>query len=138
MRRLLLVSLCAAGALISPVVMSAQQRAAELHVLPIRGNVSMIVGGGSNVTVSAGVDGVLLVDTGAAASADAMLAKVNEIGLAAGAPARMTTCVGPSPWHRNLLLGSSAATLSMTSRPSSRKLPPKWRSSSFMPRRSCI
>lgn len=103
MKRLLLVSLWATGALASPVVMSAQQRAVDLHVLPIRGNVSMIVGGGSNVTVSAGVDGVLLVDTGAAATADAMLAKVNEIGLAAGAPARMTTCVGPSCYQAGSL-----------------------------------
>jgi glyoxylase-like metal-dependent hydrolase (beta-lactamase superfamily II) len=56
----------------------------------------MIVGGGSNVVVSAGVDGVLMVDAGAAAASDAMLATVKEIGmLVAGAPARMTTCVGP-------------------------------------------
>jgi len=97
MKHLLLVALCAAGALIPCAVVGAQQRAIELHVLPIRGNVSMIVGGGSNVTVSAGVDGVLLVDTGAAATADAMLVKVNELSLAAaGAPARMTNCVGPS------------------------------------------
>ena len=52
----------------------------ELQIMPIRGNVFMIVGGGSNVTVSAGVDGMLLVDTGSAAMADKMLAKVNEIG----------------------------------------------------------
>ena len=37
--------------------------------MPIRGNVFMIVGGGSNVTVSAGVDGMLLVDAGSAAMA---------------------------------------------------------------------
>ena len=97
MTRVLFVCLCAVGVLMARVVVIAQQPRAELHVMPIRGNVSMIVGSGSNITVSAGVDGMLLVDTGAAADADAMLAKVNEVGLAAaGAAARMTNCVGPS------------------------------------------
>ena len=74
----------------------AQQASAELHVMPMRGNVFMIVGGGSNVTVSAGVDGMFLVDTGSAAMADKMLEKVMEIGrMVAGSPAPMTTCVGP-------------------------------------------
>lgn len=73
------------------------QGAAELHVMPIRGNVFMIVGGGSNVTVSAGVDGILLVDTGSAAMADKVYDKVMEIGrMVTGAPAPMTTCVGPN------------------------------------------
>jgi cyclase len=71
--------------------------AGELHIMPIRGNVFMIVGGGGNVTVSAGVDGILLVDTGSAAMADKMLAKVMEVGrMVAGSPAPLTTCVGPN------------------------------------------
>ena len=36
---------------------------AELHVLPVQGNVSMMVGPGGNITIQAGKDGVLLVDT---------------------------------------------------------------------------
>lgn len=96
MKRLMLVAACAAGALVASAVTFAQQAGAELHVMPVRGNVFMIVGGGSNVTVSAGVDGVLLVDTGSAAMADKVLEKVKEIGsMVAGSPARMTTCVGP-------------------------------------------
>jgi glyoxylase-like metal-dependent hydrolase (beta-lactamase superfamily II) len=72
------------------------QASGELHVLPVRGNVFMVVGAGSNITVSAGIDGQILVDTGSAAMADAVIAKVAEIGRsAAGAPARLTTCVGP-------------------------------------------
>ena len=35
----------------------------EVHVLPVQGNVYMLVGAGANVTVQAGSDGVLLVDT---------------------------------------------------------------------------
>jgi len=75
----------------------AQQSGAQLNVMPIRGNVFMIVGAGSNVTVSAGVDGVLMVDTGSAAMADKVLEKVTEIGrMVGGSPAPMTTCVGPN------------------------------------------
>ncbi len=97
--------LAAAGiALISSAAVVAQQRGADLHVLPIRGNVFMIVGAGSNVTLSSGVDGTLLVDTGGAATADAMLATITEIGrTTAGAPARMTTCVGPSCYQAGSL-----------------------------------
>lgn len=36
----------------------------EVHVLPVRGNVYMLVGAGANITVHAGDEGVLLVDTG--------------------------------------------------------------------------
>lgn len=69
----------------------------DLHVLPIRGNVSMIVGGGGYVTVSAGIDGIFMVDGGSAATAARILAAVSEIGSrAVGAPGRMTTCVGPA------------------------------------------
>ena len=89
----------AAGIVIALAVQpatSAQQPDATLNVMPIRGNVFMIVGGGSNVVVSAGVDGMLMVDAGAAGVADAMLTRLKEIGaLIAGVPARMTTCVGP-------------------------------------------
>jgi cyclase len=80
-----------------PQVIHAQQPAGELQVLPIRGNVFMIMGGGGHVTLSAGVDGMLLVDTGSAAMADRMLAKIREVATAtAAAPMRMTTCVGPT------------------------------------------
>jgi glyoxylase-like metal-dependent hydrolase (beta-lactamase superfamily II) len=89
---ILAFAIVAAGA-----VTFAQQGAADLHIMPIRGNVFMLLGGGANITVSAGVDGMLLVDSGSAAMADKVLAKVNEIGhMVAGSPAPMTTCVGPN------------------------------------------
>ena len=94
---LILTTVGVAGSLVLPHVTYAQQAGAELHVMPVRGNVFMIVGGGSNVTVSAGVDGVLMVDAGSAAMADKVLEKVREIGeMVAGSPRPMTTCVGPS------------------------------------------
>ena len=92
----MLATIVAAGATVAPHATNAQQPG-DLHIMPIRGNVYMIVGGGSNVTVSAGVDGMLLVDAGSAAMADKVLEKVMEIGrMVAGSPAPMTTCVGPS------------------------------------------
>jgi len=45
----------------------------EVEVLPVAGNVYVIVGAGANITVQAGEDGLLLVDTGTAAMADAVL-----------------------------------------------------------------
>lgn len=93
----ILTTVGAAGALVLPHVTYARQSESELHVMPVRGNVFMIVGDGSNVTVSVGVDGILVVDAGSEAMADTLLETVMEIGRAvAGSPAPMTTCVGPS------------------------------------------
>ena len=46
----------------------------ELELVPVQGNISMLAGAGGNITVQVGKDGVLLVDSGAAA----MSAKVRE------------------------------------------------------------
>ncbi len=51
----------------------------EVHILPVRGNVSMLVGAGGNVTVQAGEDGVLLVDAGLAPMSDQVLAAIQTI-----------------------------------------------------------
>jgi glyoxylase-like metal-dependent hydrolase (beta-lactamase superfamily II) len=49
-------------------------------VLPVQGNVYMLVAGGSNITVQAGDDdGVLLVDAGNAAMSDKILAAVHTV-----------------------------------------------------------
>src|SRR5690242_3720070 len=52
---------------------------AELHTLPVQGNVYMLVGAGGNITVQVGKDGVLLVDTGLEASADKVLAEIKKL-----------------------------------------------------------
>lgn len=52
---------------------------ADIQVLPVQGNVYMLVGAGGNVTVQIGEDGVLLVDTGAAPAGDAILAAVRKL-----------------------------------------------------------
>ncbi len=51
----------------------------QVHILPVRGNVSMLVGAGGNITVQAGDDGVLMVDAGMASMSDKVLAAVRTI-----------------------------------------------------------
>jgi glyoxylase-like metal-dependent hydrolase (beta-lactamase superfamily II) len=53
--------------------------AGEVHVLPVQGKVHMLVGAGGNITVQAGDDGVLLVDTGLASMSDNVLAAIRTI-----------------------------------------------------------
>ena len=50
-----------------------------LSVLPVQGNVSMLAGAGANITVQAGKDGVLLVDTPAAALVPQALAEIRRL-----------------------------------------------------------
>jgi len=56
---------------------SAQQ--ATLETLKVQGNVYLIRGAGGNVIVQAGDEGILVVDTGLAASADQVLAAIRKI-----------------------------------------------------------
>ncbi len=50
-----------------------------VHVLPVQGNVYMLVGAGANITVQVGNTGVLLVDTGLASTSDKLLAAVRTL-----------------------------------------------------------
>jgi glyoxylase-like metal-dependent hydrolase (beta-lactamase superfamily II) len=86
----------------------------ELRVLPVRGNVFMIVGGGSNIVASVGRDGVLLVDTGSAAKSSQVLSTVEELSrrvTAGGMPQK--SCVGLiqgcSWWQGSTFLGTTVA-----------------------------
>jgi glyoxylase-like metal-dependent hydrolase (beta-lactamase superfamily II) len=67
----------------------------ELHVLPVRGNVFMLVGAGANITVSVGREGVLLVDSGGAATADAVVAAITRLARdVTAAPTTVKPCAG--------------------------------------------
>jgi cyclase len=55
--------------------------AQDVHILPIRKNIYMLVGAGANITVSAGPDGALLVDSGRTQLTDKVLAAVRQLGL---------------------------------------------------------
>lgn len=50
--------------------------ASNIEILPVRGNVSMLVGRGGNVTIQTGDEGILVVDSGAADGSEALLAAV--------------------------------------------------------------
>jgi glyoxylase-like metal-dependent hydrolase (beta-lactamase superfamily II) len=52
---------------------------AEVNILPVQGNVYMLVGGGGNITVQAGNEGVLVVDTGVAQMNEKVLAAIRTI-----------------------------------------------------------
>jgi cyclase len=51
----------------------------EIHVLPVQGNIYMLVGAGGNITVQTGKDGVFLVDTMYAPLADKIVAAIRTI-----------------------------------------------------------
>jgi glyoxylase-like metal-dependent hydrolase (beta-lactamase superfamily II) len=53
--------------------------AADLPVIQLRPNFYMIAGAGANIAVQVGEDGVVIVDAGSAASADAVVAAVRKI-----------------------------------------------------------
>jgi cyclase len=69
---------------------------AEVHILPVQGNISMLVGAGGNITVQAGNDGVLLVDTGVAQMSDKVLAAIRSIS---GKPIRYIINTHAHPDH---------------------------------------
>ena len=51
----------------------------EIEILPVQGNVYMLVGAGGNITVQAGQQGVLIVDTGIASMSDKVIAAIAKI-----------------------------------------------------------
>jgi glyoxylase-like metal-dependent hydrolase (beta-lactamase superfamily II) len=51
----------------------------EVRVLPVQGNVFMLVGAGSNITVQIGDEGVLVVDTGLGQTSDKVLAAIRQL-----------------------------------------------------------
>ena len=50
-----------------------------IHVLPVQGNVYMLVGDGGNITVQTGADGVMVIDTGVAPLAQQLLATIRQL-----------------------------------------------------------
>ena len=50
-----------------------------IQILPVRGNVYLLLGAGANITVSVGRDGVLMVDAGRAQMSDQVLAAIRQL-----------------------------------------------------------
>jgi cyclase len=65
-KRLLLMALTAGAVFAQP--------SSQIHILPVQGNVYMVVAGGVNLTVSVGKDGIFAVDTGPAKLSEQILA----------------------------------------------------------------
>ena len=61
------------------VAASARAQQANIQSIKVQGNVYLITGGGGNVVVQAGDQGVLVVDTGLAQTADQVLAAIRKI-----------------------------------------------------------
>ncbi|HSP70384.1 MAG TPA: MBL fold metallo-hydrolase, partial [Bryobacteraceae bacterium] len=53
--------------------------AQEVHVFPVQGDVSMLVGPGGNITVQAGREGLVVVDTQTAAAAPQVMAAIRKL-----------------------------------------------------------
>ncbi|MBI4888154.1 MAG: MBL fold metallo-hydrolase [Acidobacteria bacterium] len=93
-----LAALLAMGAWAGGGVVAQQHPAdtAPFETIQIRSNVYVIFGGGANVTVHAGEDGLILVDAGSAAAADRVLAAVKAISTR---PIRFIISTSADPDH---------------------------------------
>lgn len=77
-------------------------RDGEVHVLPVQGNVYMLVADGNNITVSVGKSGVLVVDAGSKKMSDKVLAAITHLQARVAAVRRNdcngSDCVGLPSW----------------------------------------
>jgi len=69
-------------------------RDGAVHILPVQGNVYVLVADGTNITASVGEDGVLLVNTGTEAMSDRILAAVRELAIAVAGALEPNRCAG--------------------------------------------
>ena len=76
---LLVKTVFLAAVVAAPGVGHVQPGGSEVDVLHVRGSIYMITGDGANVTASIGPDGVMLVDTGAGALSEAVLAEIRRV-----------------------------------------------------------
>ena len=76
-------TICRLSLILTLVLMNAagyaQNQNAQINVLPVQGNIYMLVGATGNIAVQVGSDGVLMVDTGAAQMTDQVLATVKQL-----------------------------------------------------------
>ncbi len=66
----------------------------EIHVLPVQGNVYMLVGAGGNITASFGKDGILLVDAGREDMSTKVMSTILKLATEITASAQPNRCVG--------------------------------------------
>jgi cyclase len=68
----------------------------QVHVLPVQGNIYMLVADGTNISASIGPQGVLLVNTGSAQMTEKLQAAVNQLAGAVAAAPTTNNCAGPN------------------------------------------
>jgi glyoxylase-like metal-dependent hydrolase (beta-lactamase superfamily II) len=76
-------------------------RDGEVHVLPVQGNVYVLVADGTNITASVGPEGIALVNTGGPHMSDKILATVSQLAQIVVGQATTNRCVGatcPGVW----------------------------------------
>ena len=76
-------------------------RDGEVHVLPVQGNVFMLVADGTNITASVGMDGIAIVNTGTAQMSDKVLAALTDLARTTVYAPATNKCFGancPSPF----------------------------------------
>jgi cyclase len=83
----------------------------EVHVLPVQGNIYMLVGSGGNITVQVGDMGVLIVDTGLAASADKVIEAIHKLAPAKPLQYIINTHVHPDHTGGNEKLRAAGVTI---------------------------
>jgi glyoxylase-like metal-dependent hydrolase (beta-lactamase superfamily II) len=69
-------------------------RDGQVHVLPVQGNIFMLVADGTNITASIGKDGITVVNTGSAQMSDKVLTALNEVARATVNPPAPNACFG--------------------------------------------
>jgi glyoxylase-like metal-dependent hydrolase (beta-lactamase superfamily II) len=71
-----------------------QTAAPDIKVMPVQGNVYMLIGAGGNITASIGPDGILLVDAGTEAAAPHVLSTLLQLETAVTASPMPNHCLG--------------------------------------------
>ena len=66
----------------------------EIHVLPVQGNIYMLVGAGGNIAASIGEDGILLVDSGTTQMSAKVLSTVLQLVTSVAASPAPNRCLG--------------------------------------------
>jgi hypothetical protein len=74
-------------------------RDGNVHVLPVQGNVFMLVADGTNITASVGPDGVMLVNTGSGEMTDKVFEAVQDLATRVAANPRPNDCMGAQCRH---------------------------------------
>ena len=76
-------------------------RDGEVHIMPVQGNIYLVVADGTNIAVSVGPEGLLLVNTGPQQMSDKVLAAINQLANATVTPPAANNCFGvscPGTW----------------------------------------